>query len=314
MSIVASARGPLGPLGPGDAPIPEGGAAGGAGGHRTIWRSFVETFVENRLGLVGLGIILFMVLFSFVGPVFWKTNQVTTNFADANLAPSWAHPIGTDPAGYDVLGRLMLGGQSSLELGLAVAAMATLLGASWGAISGFVGGILDAVMMRIVDALLSIPTLVLLLILAAIFTPSQGLLIVILGALSWLVTARLVRGEALSLRGREYVEAVRLAGSTRRRIIYRHIIPNALGVIVVQSAFEVADAILAVAYLSFLGLGIPPPHASWGGILAHGLNYMYDGYWWLVYPAGIGIVLTVVGFYCVGNALRDSLDSRLRRR
>ncbi len=297
---------------PGLRGYPEGGLAGE--NSRGVWRLFWDSFFENRLALVGLGIIVFMFLFSFLGPVFWHTNQVSTDFAHANLSPSLSHPLGTDPAGYDMLGRLMLGGQSSLELGLAVAAIATLIGGSWGAIAGFVGGFLDAVMMRVVDALLSIPTLVLLLILATIFTPNLGLLIIILSSLSWLVTSRLVRGEALSIRVLDYVQAARLVGGTRRRIIYRHIIPNALGVIVVQSAFEVANAILAVAYLSFLGLGIPPPHASWGGILSQGLNYLYDGYWWLIYPAGIAIVITVLAFSFVGEAARDALDVRLQRR
>ncbi|MGH9062537.1 MAG: ABC transporter permease, partial [Acidimicrobiales bacterium] len=204
--------------------------------------------------------------------------------------------------------------QSSLELGFAVAIMTTCIGTLWGAFAGFVGGVVDAVMMRIVDALLSIPVLVLLLILVNIFTPNLGLLIIILSLLAWLVPARLVRGETLTLRVREYVQAVRVMGGGRWRIVGRHIIPNAISVIVVNASFQVADAILIVANLSFLGLGIPPPHASWGDILSNGLNYLSDGYWWLVYPAGIAIVLTVVAFVFIGNALRDSLDVRLQQR
>ena len=283
-------------------------------GARSLGRAMLETFLENRLALVGLGIIVFMILFCFLGPVIWHTNQVATNFSDANHPPGPGHPLGTDQAGYDVLGRLMAGGQSSLEIGFAVAIVATLIGGTWGAIAGFAGGIVDAVMMRIVDALLSIPTLVLLLILVTIIRPSVPVLILILGVQSWLITSRLVRGEALTIRTRDYVQAARVVGARRRRIVYRHIVPNALGVMVVQSAFEVANAILAVANLSFLGLGIPPPHADWGSILSSGLQYLYDGYWWLIYPAGIAIVLTVVAFYSIGNALRDSLDARLQRR
>src|SRR5262249_4748530 len=139
-------------------------------------------------------------------------------------------------------------------------------------------------------------------------------LIVIIAALSWLVTARLVRGEALALRDREYVQAVRLMGGKRWRIVMRHIVPNSIGVIVVNATFQVADAILLLAVLSFLGLGLPPPAASWGGILSDGLNYLYDGFWWLIYPAGLAIVLTVVSFNFIGDALRDSLDVRLRGR
>lgn len=284
------------------------------GSYSGTWRAVVRAFVENRLALAGLGIILFMVLFCFVGPLFWRTNQVATDFSLANRPPSTSHPLGTDPSGYDVLGRLMVGGQSSLEVGFAVAIVATLIGASWGALAGFAGGVLDAIMMRVVDALLSIPTLVLLLILVSIVQPSVGTLILILAVQSWLITSRLVRAEALTIRVREYVQVARLSGSGRSRIVYRHILPNAAGVMVVQSAFEVANAILAMANLSFLGLGLPPPHATWGGILSSGLQYLYDGYWWLVYPPGAAIALTVVGFYAVGNALRDSLDTRLQVR
>jgi peptide/nickel transport system permease protein len=208
----------------------------------------------------------------------------------------------------------MLGGQSSLEVGLASAFLATVFGALYGAISGYVGGALDSAMMRIVDMLLAIPTLVLLLVISAIFRPDLVTLIVIISALSWLVTARLVRAEALALRDREYVQAVRLMGGKRWRIVMRHIVPNSIGVIVVNATFQVADAILLLAVLSFLGLGLPPPAASWGGILSDGLNYLYDGYWWLIYPAGLAIVLTVVSFNFIGDALRDSLDVRLRGR
>lgn len=301
---IDTARGPGGE--------PEGGAAGASA--RSVGRAMLETFVENRLALVGLGIIVFMVLFCFLGPVFWHTDQVATSFGQSHRAPSSHHPLGTDPSGYDVLGRLMAGGQSSLEIGFAVAIVATFIGGSWGAVAGFAGGPVDAVMMRIVDALLSIPTLVLLLILVTIIRPNVGVLILILGVQSWLLTSRLVRGEALTLRTREYVQAARAVGASRRRIVYRHIVPNALGVMVVQSAFEVANAILAVANLSFLGFGIAPPHADWGSMLSSGLQYLYDGYWWLIYPAGVAIVLTVLAFYSIGNALRDSLDVRLQRR
>jgi len=298
--------------GPGAGREPEAGEAGESA--RSVGRAVLQTFMENRLAMAGLAIIVCMVGFCFLGPVFWHTNQVSTDFSQANRGPSSAHPLGTDPSGYDVLGRLMAGGQSSLEIGFAVAIVATLIGGTWGAIAGFAGGIVDAVMMRIVDALLSIPTLVLLLILVTIIRPNVGVLILILGVQSWLITSRLVRGEALTIRTRDFVAAARVVGASRRRIVYRHIVPNALGVMVVQSAFEVANAILAVANLSFLGLGIPPPHADWGSILSSGLQYLYDGYWWLIYPPGIAIVLTVLAFYSIGNALRDSLDARLQRR
>jgi peptide/nickel transport system permease protein len=270
--------------------------------------------LQNRLGTLGLIFVVAIVAFCFLGPLVYHSNQTTSDLANQTLPPGHGHPLGTDAYGFDVLGRLMLGGQSSLEVGLASAFLATLFGSLWGAVAGYAGGVVDATMMRIVDVLLAIPTLVLLLVIAAIFKPSLLMLILIISALSWLAPARLVRAETLSLRKREYVDAIRQAGGTRWRIVLRHIIPNAIGVIVVNATFQVADAVLLLAALSFLGLGLPPPAASWGGILSDGLNYLYDGYWWVIWPAGLLIVLTVVSFNFIGDALRDSLDVRLRQR
>jgi peptide/nickel transport system permease protein len=279
----------------------------------TNLRSVVRLFLDNRLAAIGLFLVIAMACFCFLGPLFYHTQQTHTNLLDATLPPGQGRPLGTDSYGFDLLGRLMLGGQSSLEVGLATALLATTFGSLWGAVSGYFGGAVDSVMMRIVDIMLAIPTLVLLLVVASIFRPDLLMLILIISLLSWLVPARLVRGEALTLRTREYVQAVRAMGGGGRRVIMRHIVPNAIGVIVVNATFQVADAILLLAVLSFLGLGLPPPAASWGGILSDGLNYLYDGYWWLIYPAGAAIVITVISFNFIGDALRDSFDVRLRR-
>jgi peptide/nickel transport system permease protein len=273
-----------------------------------------RTFMEHRLAVIGLGIIVLMLLFCFVGPLVYHTDQVHTNLKQVLLHPGGSHPFGTDDVGRDVLGRLMLGGQSSLEVGVAAALLAVCFGALWGATSGFAGGVVDAVMMRVVDTLLAIPPLLLMLLMASVFTPTIPVLILALSFVSWVVTARLVRGEALSLRTREYVEAAAGAGATRRRLVLRHIIPNVAGTIVVQATFEVANAILLLAALSFLGLGPPSPATNWGSMLSDGLTYAYSGYWWLLYPAGIAIVLTVVAFNFLGDALRDALEVRLQRR
>lgn len=291
--------------------LPEGGEAYTSG---SMWRMILAVFIENRLAIVGLGIILFMLLFSFVGPLIYHTQQVFNNPNIANHAPSLAHPLGTDQVGYDVLGRLMLGGQSSLEIGVAAAFIAVTLGVLWGAAAGLAGGFLDAVMMRIVDSLLSIPYLFALILLGAIFTTSIPELIIVIGLVAWLVPARLVRGETLSLRVREYVQAVRVMGGSTRRVLFRHIIPNTVGTIVVNATFQVADAIIFVATLSYLGLGVPPPATNWGNELSSGLNYIFAGYWWLIYPAGIAIVVTVVAFNFVGDAMRDALEVRLQQR
>jgi len=278
------------------------------------WRRVLRTFEENRLAFASIGLLVLIALFCFVGPLIYHTNQVETSLLDANSPPSSSHPLGSDNLGYDVLGRLMVGGQSSLEIGLAVAIISTGFGALYGAVAGWFGGAADAVMMRVVDVVMSMPMVLVFVFLATVYRPTLPLLIVVLSLLSWLGPARLIRGEALSLRTREYVQAVRSMGGGSRRIVLRHIVPNAMGTIVVNATFQVADAIIALALLSYLGFAIPPPAASWGGMLSNGTNFLLDGYWWEIYPAGIMILLTVVAFNFIGDALRDSLDVRLQHR
>jgi len=239
---------------------------------------------------------------------------VHTNLLQVHLAPGKGHPLGTDGVGYDQLGRLMLGGQTSIIVGLAAGLLATFVGTIWGAIAGFAGGWIDSAMMRVVDAMMSIPSLFLFMLLAAIVTPSVTMLIVIIGAFAWLGPARLVRGEALTLRSREYVQAMRAMGGTGGRAVRKHIVPNAIGTVIVNATFQVADAILYVAYLSFLGLGVPPPATNWGGMLSDGLENTYSGHWWLLYPPGIAIILIVLAFNFIGDGLRDAFEVRLRRR
>jgi peptide/nickel transport system permease protein len=272
-----------------------------------------STPARNRSAPVGLGLIVLIALFCFLGPVFYRTNQITVRLNLAALPPGGTDPLGTDASGYDVLGRLMESGQSSLELGFAVAIAATVIGTLYGAIAGLAGGIVDAVMMRVIDTFLAVPGLVLLLILVNLFTPSLWMIIILLSLLSWLGVSRLVRAEVLALRTREFVQAAKMMGGSRRRIVLRHLVPNAVGVIIVNATFTVADAILTLSALSFLGLGLPPPQSDWGSMLSDGLNYLFDGYWWLVYPPAIILIITVVAFNMIGDAVRDSLDVRLQR-
>jgi peptide/nickel transport system permease protein len=278
------------------------------------WRRALSTFAENKLAAVSLVVLVLIVLFCFVGPLVHHTDQVDTNILDANLAPGHGHLLGTDNVGYDILGRLMLGGQSSLEIGVAVAILATGFGAIYGAVAAWAGGIVDSLMMRVVDVVLSLPIVLVFVFLATVYRPTVLLLILVLTLLSWVGPGRLIRGEALSLRTREYVESALVMGGGSRRIVLRHILPNTLGTIIVNATFQVADAIIALALLGFLGFAVPPPAASWGGMLSNGTNFLLDGYWWEIYPAGIMILLTVVSINFIGDALRDSLDVRLQQR
>jgi peptide/nickel transport system permease protein len=275
-----------------------------------------EVFSENKLALASLGLVVFIVLFCFVGPLIYRTNQVNTNLDNVLCHPSAAHLLGCDNVGYDVLGRLMVGGQTSLEVGVAAAVVACLFGTLYGAVSGFIGGFVDSFLMRVVDAGLSIPYITVIIILSVAFHPNRFTMIFIIAAFYWLGVSRLVRGETLTLRTREYVQAVKVVGGRSHRAILRHILPNAIGVIIVQATFAVADSILTLSGLGFLGLGVQAPSTDWGSMLSGGLTYMQSSqsYWWLIYPAGIAIILTCIAFNFIGDALRDAFETRLQRR
>jgi peptide/nickel transport system permease protein len=294
--------------------VTEAGEAGGIGGlGKVIWR----VFAENKLALVSVGVVVFMFLFCFVGPHIYITNQtylVITSVNQVLAHPSAQDWLGTDPNGYDTVGRLMVGGATALEIALLAAGIATVFGVFFGAVSGYAGGVVDAVMMRIVDTVLSVPTLFLLIVIAAILHPSFWLIVFIVALAAWLVPARLIRGETLTLRTREYVQAVRAMGGGGGRIVVRHIIPNAVGTIIVNATFQVADAIGLLAALGFLGFGVPAPGTSWGQMLSNGISYAQEGAWWLIYPAGICIILITVSFNYIGDALRDAFEVRLQRR
>ena len=286
----------------GSALAPEGGevTASGVGTQLSL-----RAFVQSKRAMTGTGIIVLLALFCFVGPLLYRTDQVTVSLGLANSPPGPGHPLGTDQYGIDVLGRLMVGGQSSLELGFAVGIATTVVGLLYGAVSGMAGGIGDAFLMRIVDTLLAVPTFILLIIVSSMFSLSLSLIILILTALSWPYTARLIRGQVLALRPREFVEASRTMGASGRWILTRHMVPNTLGISVVTATFSIADSIYALSALSFLGIGPPPPFTDWGTMLSGGVNNLFNGYWWQVYPPLIVLVLVVVAFRQVGDALND---------
>ena len=279
----------------------------------TRTRDAGRAFAGNRLAVIGLVTLVLIAAFCFIGPLLWRTEQVHTSLGDTFLPPGTGHPLGTDDLGRDVLGRLMLGGQISLIVGISAAVIATTIGALYGSIAGYAGGAVDSVMMRVVDAVISIPTLFLILFMAALVAPTVGALILAVALTSWLVPARLVRGEALTLRNLDFVSMVKVMGGGSTRAVTRHVLPNTVSTLVVNATFQIADAILIIATLSFLGLGPRPPAASWGGVLSNGLQYEYSGYWWLIYPAGIAIIITVVAINLVGDGLRDALSPRSAR-
>jgi ABC-type dipeptide/oligopeptide/nickel transport system permease subunit len=290
---------------------PEGGEIGPV---QSGWRLAVREFASNRLAVVGVAILVFFILFCFLGPLFYHGDILQTNLIASHDPPGAGHPLGTDVNGFDVLGQLMKGGQAALEIGFFAAFVAITLGSLVGAVAGLAGGIVDSALMRVVDVFLSVPFLFVVLILAVRYGATVLSLSLVIGAFSWPVPARLVRGEVLTIRERDFVHAARVAGSGSWRLIGRHLLPNAFGVMIVNVTFQVADAILAVSYVGFLGFGLHYPNLDWGDMISDGVGYMQDGYWWLIYPVGVCIVLTVMALNFIGDALRDSLDVRLRRR
>jgi peptide/nickel transport system permease protein len=289
----------------------EGGAVAATG---SPWLLVLRTFAQNKLALVGVGIIIFLFVFSFIGPLIHHSDQTTTNIILQNQPPSSRFPLGTDPVGYDVLGRLMVGGQPTLEVGVSVGIVSTLFGVIYGAISGYFGGWVDSLMMRLIDIGLSLPIVVLAIFLSIAFRPTVLVLILLLTVVSWLVPARLVRGEALALRTREYVQAVRGMGGGSGRIIFKHLVPNTIGTIMVTVTFGVANAILTMTVLQFLGFGLPPNVPNWGEMLANGANNIQLGYWWQLWPVLSLVVLSVLAFNFIGDALQDSFNVRLQER
>jgi ABC-type dipeptide/oligopeptide/nickel transport system permease subunit len=278
------------------------------------WRLALREFASNKLAVTGAAILVYFIVFCFAGPLIYHANLLQADLINAHDPPGAGHPLGTDGNGFDVLGQLMKGGQAALEIGFFAAFVAITIGSLVGAVAGLLGGIVDSVLMRIVDIFLSIPFLFVVLILARAYGATVLSLSLVIGGFSWQAPARLIRGEVLTIRERDFVAAARTAGSGNWRLIGRHLLPNAFGVMIVNVTFQVADAILAVSYVGFLGFGLHYPNLDWGDMLSDGVGYMQDGYWWLIYPVGICIVLTVMSLNFIGDALRDSLDIRLRRR
>ncbi len=290
---------------------PEGGEVGAI---QSGWRLALREFASNRLAVVGVGMLVFFLVFCFLGPLFYHGDVLQVNLINSHDPPGAGHPLGTDVNGFDVLGQLMKGGQAALEIGFFAAFVAITIGALVGAVAGLAGGFVDTVLMRVVDIFLSVPFLFVVLILADRYGASVLSLSLVIGGFAWPVPARLVRGEVLTIRERDFVLAARTAGAGNWRLIGRHLLPNAFGVMIVNVTFQVADAILTVAYVGFLGFGLHYPNLDWGDMLSDGITYIEDGYWWLIYPVGVCIVLTVMAFNFIGDALRDSLDVRLRQR
>lgn len=270
---------------------------------RRFWRRFVQTPLAfgSALWIAGVAALCIFV------PAITHNNGLITDVAHAYAAPTTAHLLGTDGLGRDELARLLMGGRISLLVGFVAALVAIAIGTVYGALAGFYGGWMDVLLMRVVDVFLAVPTLFLLLFLAAMFHGSVASLIVVIGVTSWLGPARLVRGEVLTIKERLYVEAAQSLGASNARIIFRHIIPNAAGTIITTTTFIVAGAMLAESALSYLTIGVRPPTPSWGNMLSAAQSDLFAGAFWLILPPGLAILLTVTALNFLGDWLREHL-------
>lgn len=276
--------------------------------HSTTWRQFGR----NRLAVAGGVVVLLLAAVAILAPALAPYDPAAYDVKQILLAPSVAHWFGTDQLGRDVLSRMLFGSRISMAVGFVSVGIAVVVGTLIGTLAAYYGGRVDEVLMRFVDLMLNFPRFFLLLTLIALLRPSIWVIMAVIGFTGWMGLARLVRGEILSLREREFVQGARALGAPDRRIMFRHILPNALVPVLVSATLGVAGAILTESGLSFLGLGVQPPTPSWGNILIDGKANIEIAWWLSVFP-GLAILVTVLAYNLLGEGLRDALDPRLRQ-
>ena len=275
----------------------------------SLWSDAWHRLRKNRLALFGGGALILIVLACLIGPLLSPYGYEEQNLLNTFSPPTPEHWLGTDQLGRDLLVRLFIGGRISILVGLVATFVALTIGVTYGAIAGFFGGKLDTVMMRLVDILYALPFTIFVILLMVLFGRNIVLLFFAIGAVEWLTMARIVRGQILSLKKMDYIEAARALGLSRRRIIFRHMIPNILGPIIVYTTLTIPAVMLLEAFLSFLGLGVQPPMSSWGVLIKDGAEKMEEFWWLLVFPGGL-FSLTLFSLNFLGDGLRDALDVR----
>jgi oligopeptide transport system permease protein len=275
----------------------------------SLWLDAWIKLRKNRMALFGFAVLLILCVVSVLTPWIAPYSYETQDLMLGATPPSAAHWLGTDIFGRDMLTRIMYGGRVSLMVGFIATAVALVIGILWGSVAGFVGGRVDAVMMRIVDIMYALPFMIFIVLLMVVFGRNILLLFVAIGAVEWLTMARIVRSQVMALRKQEFVEAAYSMGLSRWAIIRQHIIPNTLGPVIVYTTLTIPSVMLLEAFLSFLGLGIQPPQSSWGLLINYGVETMEEYPWLLIFP-GITLSLTLFALNFLGDGLRDALDPR----
>lgn len=280
----------------------------------TLFLLALRRIKRNRLAMFGGITLLLLTLGAVLAPVLTLYERDEINLTEKNLPPSTSHWLGTDTSGRDIFTRLLYGGRVSLSVGLVSAAIAVSIGLFLGAVSGYFGGIIDGIIMRLVDIFMSFPFFVLAIAIAAVLGPGIFNVMLITGILSWTTLARIVRAEVLSLKEREFIEAARALGLSPFEIITAHIIPNVMAPVVIYATLSIAGGILSEAGLSFLGLGVKMPTPSWGNMLASAQDFIsFINRWWQWLPPGLMVFITVLSINFLGDGLRDAFDPKLKR-
>lgn len=276
---------------------------------KSLWLDAWRRLCRNKLSIFGFWVIVFMTLISFFGPMLTPYSYNEQNLDHVLQSPNLNHWLGTDHLGRDQLSRILFGGRISLMVGLAATAVSLTIGVTYGTIAGYMGGKMDSVMMRLIDILYAMPFTIFVILLMVFFERSIILLFVAIGAVEWLTMARIVRGQVLTLRKQEFIEACYSLGLPVRRILFRHMVPNVLGPVIVYTTLTIPAVMLLEAFLSFLGLGVQPPMSSWGLLIKDGAERMEEAPWMIVFP-GMLFALTLFSLNFLGDGLRDALDPR----
>lgn len=281
---------------------------------QSLWKISAQRYAKNKLAVAGLTFLIILILVAIFAPIISSHDRDSVDLTITFQKPNSEYLLGTDEFGRDVFTRLIHGGRVSLSVGLVSASISMLLGVVLGALSGYLGGWVDFIVMRLVDVFMSLPFYVVTITIAALFGPSIWNVMIMTGLLSWTRIARIVRAETLSIKQREFIEAARALGLNSKEILFRHIIPNTIALIIVYATLGIAWGILSEAGLSYLGLGVKQPQPSWGNMLASAQSLRaLTNYWWLWVPPGVLVFLTVLSINLVGDGLRDAFDPKLSR-
>ncbi len=278
----------------------------------SLWQDALRRLAKNKLAMSGLFFLLFLIVVSLLTPFIAPYSYETQDLYKGATPPSFEHWFGTDVLGRDQLTRVMYGSRISLMVGFVATSVALIIGVLWGTIAGYLGGRVDTFMMRVVDILYALPFSIFIILLTVVFGRSMLLLFLAIGAVEWLTMARIIRSQVMSIKKQEYVESAISIGLSRTHIIFRYLIPNAIGPIIVYTTLTIPSVILLESFLSFLGLGIQPPQSSWGSLISYGVETMEEYPWLLIFP-GLVLSLTLFSLNFLGDGLRDALDPKVSK-